>query len=80
MTAPIDPSKIRKLMREWGFVEVRQKGGHIVWRAPSGGSTTTSITRISDVQIKNAAHLVSVTSRDFLFGNKKKKKSSSAVK
>lgn len=72
MTAPIAPNKVHKLMRSWGFVEARRNGGHTIWRAPSGGSTTTSITRISDVQIKNAAHLVGVTSFQFLQGPKKR--------
>lgn len=74
MTAPIAPNKIRKLMLAWGFVECRQRGGHLVWRGPSGGSTTTSVTRISDVQIKNAAHLVGVNSFQFLQGPPKKVK------
>lgn len=74
MTAPISPSKIGKLMRKWGFEEVRISGGHTIWRAPSGASTSTSSGRISDVQIKNAAHLVGVNSYTFMQGPKRGKK------
>jgi predicted RNA binding protein YcfA (HicA-like mRNA interferase family) len=71
MTAAIAPNKIGKLMRKWGFEEVRTSGGHTIWRAPSGGSTSTSCTRISDVQVKNAAHLVGVNSYTFMQGPKR---------
>lgn len=70
MSASVAPNKVGKLMRDWGFVEVRRKGGHTIWRGPLGGSTSTSSSRISDVQIKNAAKLIGVNYFTFVQGPK----------
>lgn len=72
--ASLSPKEAEKLFRSWGFTLVRQNGGHVIWRAPSGDHFPMSITRISHIQISGAARLLGINSHQFLKGPGKKKK------
>lgn len=74
-TAGITAREMERLLRRWGCDLVRTKGGHAIWRAPSGQIIVTSAAgRHTDPPfsaIAQAAAKIGVTIEEFIAGRKR---------
>lgn len=72
--ASVTPKEAEKLLKSWGFVLARLGGSHLIWESPTGGRVPISRTRVSHIQINEAAKLIGLNYYQFMQGPKRKGK------